>query len=71
MLYSNIKFMTHSLGSSDDGTREGLSDSDEEQSALATPAEKYFHGVLKGKAYSRANVIVGYRDGRGHSAFAK
>ena len=63
--------MTHSLGSSDDGTREGLSDSDEEQSALATPAEKYFHGLLKGKAYSRANVIVGYQDGRGRSAFAK
>ena len=36
--------MTHSLGSSDDGTREGLSDSDEEQSAsrkvLSWPFER-------------------------------
>jgi len=59
-----------SLESSDDGTREGLSESDGEQSSLATPAEKYFHGLLKGKAFSRANVIVKYQPGRGRSAFA-
>ena len=45
---------------SDDGTK-GLSDSDGEQTSLATPAEKYFHDLLKGKAYSRVNVVVQYQ----------
>lgn len=56
--------------SSDDGRREGLSDSDGAPGPLATPVEKYKWGLLMGKAYSRSNVKVMNVDGRGRSAFA-
>lgn len=60
--------------SSDDGHREGLSDSslncDSELYELATPAEKYLRGLQMGKAHSRANVLIKEVEGRGRSAFA-
>ena len=56
--------------SSDDGPREGLSDSDGEQNPLTNPAERYFHGILMGKALSRSNVNIAQVPGRGRGAFA-
>ena len=58
------------LESSDDGPREGLSDSDGEQNSLATPAERYFHGLLKEKYYSRSNVSIAQVPSRGRGAIA-
>ena len=57
---------------SDDGPREGLPDSasDGEQQELATPAEKYFHGILKGRQFSRNNVNNVEVPGRGRGAVA-
>ena len=54
----------------DDGPREGLPDSDGEQQPLATPAEKYFHGLLKGRQFSRSNVNIIEVPGRGRGAVA-
>lgn len=57
--------------SSDDGPREGLSESDgEQQNPIATTYERYFHGLLKGKKFSRKNVSFSIMPGRGRSAFA-
>ena len=56
--------------SSDEGRREGLSDSESIPGILATPAEKYQWGLLMGKSYSRANVRIMNVPGRGRSAFA-
>ena len=47
-----------------------MSDSDGEQNPLANPAERYFHGLLQGKAFSRSNVNIVEVPGRGRSAFA-
>lgn len=66
----NISVSLHILESSDDGPREGLSDSGDEQNLLATPAERYFHGLLKGKQFSRANINIITVPGRGRGAAA-
>ena len=66
----DISVSLHIVESSDDGPREGLSDSDEEQNPLANPAERYFHGLLKGKHFSRANVKITQVPGRGRGAVA-
>ena len=66
----NISVSLHILESSDDGPREGLSDSDGEQNPLADPAERYFHGLLRGKKFSRANVKIIEVQGRGRGATA-
>ena len=66
----NISVSLHILESSDDGPREGLSDSDGEQNPLADPVERYFHGLLKGKKHSRANVKIVEVSGRGRGATA-
>ena len=65
-----FRVFTHILESSDDGPREGLSDSDGEQNPLADSNERYFHGLLKGKKYSRANVKIIEVPGRGRGAIA-
>ena len=56
--------------SSDDCQQEGMSDEDSRPNPLALPCEKYLWGLLKGKEYSRGNVIVAEVKGRGRSAFA-
>ena len=56
--------------SSDDGQREGMSDEESRPNPLALPCEKYLWGLLNGKAYSRANVIIAEVKGRWGSAFA-
>ena len=56
--------------SSDDGPGEGMSDEDSRPNSLALPYEKYLWGLLKGKAYSQANIIIVEVKGRGRSAFA-
>ena len=60
----------HIPESSDDGPREGLSDSDGEQNILEDPAERYFHGHSKGKKFSRANLKIVEVPGRGRGAIA-
>ena len=66
----NISHCLHILESSDDGPKEGLSNSDGEQNPLANPADKYFHGLLKGKQFSRVNVDIVEVPGRGIGAIA-
>lgn len=64
---------SHSSSDTDDGLREDLSSSSTNDDALmsiATPAEKYLHGLLLGKGHSRKNVCIREVEGRGHSAFA-
>lgn len=57
--------------SSDDGCREGMSDSDNSiQISTTTPAERYLWGLQRGKQLSRSNVLVANVKGRGRSAFA-
>ena len=63
------------LESSDNGPREGLSlsdgDDDEFHAVVANPYEKYLHGLLKGKNFSRKHVDVKIcKNGIGRSAFA-
>ena len=54
----HICLLDHVNSSSDGGNWEGLSDSDPEQSLVATVSEKYLHGLLRGKEFSRQNVEV-------------
>ena len=69
-------FTVDECSSSEGSRREGLSDSSSSNSAsldllaLATPAEKYLHGLLMGKNHSKSNVAVKEVEGRGRSAFA-
>ena len=58
--------------SSDEGRREQLSDSSDDQQLqqFATPAEKYLHGLLLGRRHSQNNVSIAEVEGRGRSAFA-
>ena len=73
---SKTIFMTGNYSSSDDGRREDLSDSSDDNQhdrqllSLATPAEKYQRGLLMGKRHSRRNVDIREVEGRGRSAFA-
>lgn len=45
-------------------------DSDGDQNALATPAERYFYGLLKGKYHSRSNVNIAEVPGKVRGAIA-
>ncbi|XP_065919571.1 uncharacterized protein [Dysidea avara] len=54
----------------DNCTNEGFQDNSTTPHPLATTKEKYLWGLLKGKQYSRQNVIVEEVSGRGRSAFA-
>ena len=67
-------FTVDEYSSSEGGRREGLSDSSNSASSdllsLATPAEKYLHGLLMGRDHSRSNVTIKEVEGRGRSAFA-
>lgn len=57
-------------GTDSDGENEGFTDPSDTPNPLATPREKYLWGLLKGKEYSRANVIIKDTQDRGRSAFA-
>lgn len=67
-------FTVDEYSSSEGGRREGLSDSSNSASSdllsLATPAEKYLHGLLMGRDHSRSNVTIKEVEGRGRSTFA-
>ena len=49
---------------------EGFCDPTDTPNPLATTREKYLWGLMKGKNYARANIIVKEVQGRGRSAFA-
>ena len=55
---------------SDCGPHEGLNNSDDIQCLLATPKERYLHGMLKGREYSRANVGLDMRPDGERGAYA-
>ena len=57
-------------GSSSEGPYEGMTDDDADPHPLATPSESYLWGLLKGKGYSRSNVIVRTIDNHQKGAYA-
>lgn len=71
MLYYIVGFYTNTFFNLDDcGPLEGLTDSDEDQCSLATPKERYLHGMLRGKQLSRSNVQVKMRSDGQRGAYA-
>ena len=58
------------IDSDGDYDNEGFADPNNAPNPIATTKEKYLWGLLKGKEYSRANVIVKETQDRGRSAFA-